>query len=152
MGTSEVHLVFDNPAMNTFNPKQFEQARHHNSETPKKQHQRHSFDINSQIPHGWLEFLECLTCKRAIVESVGLYFLQMGHHLLQNQQQLIIGGCFSDEFAWLITFGVLPEKVPSYATNALEADNRIWQHATQTILVHQRSSYAHQTLMSITLD
>ena len=56
----------------------------------------------------------------------------MGHHLLQNQQQLIIGGCFSDEFAWLITSGVLPEKVPSYATNALEADNRIWRHATQT--------------------
>ena len=132
MGISEVHLVFDNPAMNTFNPKQFEHARRHNSEALKRQHQHHSFNIDSQIPQGWPEFLECATCKRAIVESVGLYLLQIGHHLLQDQQHLIIGGCFSDEFAWLITSGVLPEKMPSYATNALEADNRIWRHAIQT--------------------
>ena len=54
----------------------------------------------------------------------------MGWHLLQSQQQMIIGECFSDEFAWLITSGELPEKVQSYATNVLEADNRIWRHAT----------------------
>jgi len=50
----------------------------------------------------------------------------MGHHLVRSRQQLVIAGCFSDEFAWLITFGVLPEKVQSYAINALEADYRIW--------------------------
>ena len=66
------------------------------------------------------------------MESIGLYFLQMGHHLIHNQQRLIISGCFSDEFAWLITSGELSEKVPSYTTNALEADYRIWRHATQT--------------------
>lgn len=70
--------------------------------------------------------MERATCKRAIVESIGLYFLQMGHHLVRSRQQLVIAGCFSDEFAWLITFGVLPEKVQSYAINALEADYRIW--------------------------
>ena len=77
--------------------------------------------------------MECTTCKRAIVESIGLYFLQIGHCLLQQQQHLIIGGCFADEFAWLITSGVLPEKVQRYASNALEADHRIWRHATQTM-------------------
>ena len=56
----------------------------------------------------------------------------MGRHLIHNQQQLIISGCFTDEFAWLITSGVLPEKVPLYTTNALEADYRIWQHASAT--------------------
>ena len=100
MGTSEVHLVFDHPTMNTFNPKQFEQARCHNSESmTQHRHQHHAFDVNSQIPQGWLEYLECTTCKRAIVESIGLYFLQIGHCLLQQQQQLIIGGCFAEEFA-----------------------------------------------------
>ena len=118
--------------MNKFNPKQFEQVRRHNIKASQKQHQHHPFNIHSQIPQGWQEFLECLTCKRAIVESIGLYFLQMGHHLIYNQQRLIISGCFSDGFAWLITSGVLPEKVPSYTTNALEADYRIWRHATQT--------------------
>ena len=77
--------------------------------------------------------MECKTCKRAIVESIGLYFLQIGHCLLQQQQQLIICGCFADEFAWLITSGIPPEKVQQcYASNALEADNRIWRHVTQT--------------------
>jgi len=27
------------------------------------------------------------TCKRAIVETIGLYLLQMGHHLIHNQQR-----------------------------------------------------------------
>ena len=129
MGTSVVHLVFDNPAMNTFNPKQFKEARRHNSEpTTQHRYQHHAFDVNSQIPQGWLEYLECTTCKRAIVESISLYFLQIGHCLLQQQEQLIIGGCFADEFAWLITSGVQPEKAQRYASNALEADNRIWSH------------------------
>ena len=72
----EVHLVFDNPTINKFNPKQFEQVRRHtNTKASQKQHQHHPFNIHSQIPQGWQEFLECLTCKRAIVELIGgLYF------------------------------------------------------------------------------
>ena len=73
MGSAEVHLVFDNPTINKFNPKQFEQVRCHKTKAPQKQHQHHSFTVDSQIPQGWQEFLECSTCKRAIVESIGLY-------------------------------------------------------------------------------
>jgi len=49
-----------------------------------------------------------------------------------HQQRFIISGCFSDEFAWMITSGMLPEKVLCYTTNSLEADYRMWRHATQT--------------------
>jgi len=34
LGTSEVHLVFDNPSTQMFNPKQFEQVRRHNNNIP----------------------------------------------------------------------------------------------------------------------
>jgi len=94
MGSAEVHLVFDGPTIKKFNPKQFEQVRRYKIKTSQKQHQHHSFTIDSQIPQGWQEFLECLTCKRAIVETIGLYLLQMGHHLIHNQQWLIISGIF----------------------------------------------------------
>ena len=36
------------------------------------------------------------------------------------------------DYAWLITSGVLPKGIQSYSSNAAEADNRIWRHATQT--------------------
>ena len=150
LGVSKVHLVFDNPTMNTFNPKQFEQARHHYSEnTMQHRHQHHAFDVNSQIPQGWPEFLECTTCKRAIVESIGLYFLQIGHCLLQQQQQLIIGGCFADEFAWLITSGMLPEKVQNVMPPMLWKQTIGFgdmQHRQQQL----RFSYVHQILMYTT--
>ena len=150
LGVSEVHLVFDNPTMNTFNPKQFEQARRHYSEnTMQHRHQHHAFDVNSQIPQGWPEFLECTTCKRAIVESIGLYFLQIGHCLLQQQQQLIIGGCFADEFAWLITSGMLPEKVQNVMPPMLWKQTIGFgdmQHRQQQL----RFSYVHQILMYTT--
>lgn len=51
MGMSELYLVFDNPAMNTFNPKQFEQARHHNIEASKS-------NINITLLTSTLKFLK----------------------------------------------------------------------------------------------
>ena len=70
IGIAEVHLVFDNPTINKFNPKQFEQVRCHKTKAPQKQYQHHSFIVDSQIPQGWQEFMECSTCKRAIVDYI----------------------------------------------------------------------------------
>ena len=133
-GTNEVHFIFDNPGTQKFNPKQYERARRYNKATTK-QHEHQQFDPDSNIPQGWQECLECTTCKRAIVEAIGLFLLQRAHLLLVNQQRLIIAGCFSGanaNCAWLIRSDELPERIPSYNSNAQEADNRIWRHATQS--------------------
>ena len=61
MGASEVHLVFDNPTTQAFNPKQFEQVRRHHNKMSHK-HEHYHFEVNSPIPQGrWQEFLECST-------------------------------------------------------------------------------------------
>ena len=64
-----------------------------------------------------------------------MYFIRSGQYLLQGEQQLCIAGCFSSNCAWLIIASDLPERVSSYNTNALETDNRIWRHASQTSAV-----------------
>ena len=52
--------------------------------------------------------------------------------LLQGQQHLVLAGCFTSEYTWLIRAGALPETAYLYTSNAHEADNRIWRHAIQT--------------------
>ena len=46
-------------------------------------------------------------------------------------------GCFSgnnDNCAWIIrSVDITPEIISEYTTTAVEADNRIWCHATQTV-------------------
>ena len=151
--TSEVHVVFDSPSTQIFNPKQFEQVRRHNSKTPQK-HEHHLFNADSSIPQGrWSEFLDCPSCKRKIVEALGLYFLQSGRFLLHSEQHIIISGCFTPDNAWLIAAGTLPERAPSYNSNALEADNRVWRHATQTaamrVIINSPDTDVYQIGLSV---
>ena len=88
---------------------------------------------NSDIPPCWPEILECPTCKRTMVEAIGLCFLQTTTHtLIQGDQCLIMAGCFNSDCVWLIRAGMLPEKATFFASNAVEADYRIWRHAVQT--------------------
>ena len=135
-GTTEVQLIFDNPHTQTFDPKQYEQARRYSNKAAIfKLHEHQPFDPDSRIPQRWQDFLQCGVCKRAIVETIGLFFLQKGHLFLIKEQRLIIAGCFSGSSAscaWLIRPDELPEKLPLYNSNAQEADNRIWCHTTQS--------------------
>ena len=128
-GICEVHLVFDSPCRNSFNPKIFEQDRWYKKTF--KMHEHCHFDVNTDIPPFWQELSECLTCKWAIVKAIGFYFLQSVHTLLQGQQHLVIAGCFDGNCAWSIRAGTLPERVVAYDSNASEADYRIWHHAAQ---------------------
>ena len=152
-GTTKVHLIFDNLGQQRFNPKQYEQARRYNKRNNTHEHQ--TLDPNSNIPQGWHKCLQCKTCKRSIVEAIGLYFLQRGYLLLMYQQQLIISGCFSsanEDSAWLITSNELPERLPSYNSNAQEADNRIWHHTTLSettkILIYSPDTDVHNIGLS----
>jgi len=81
---------------------------------------------------GWHEYAECRECKRSIVEAIGLSFSL----LLTGCQSLFIAGCLSGEgenYALILRSGeAIAEPVPEYHSNAEEADNRIWHHATQS--------------------
>ena len=103
-GVQEVHLIFDKPGRQTFNPKQFEHAKRYTKGKSCNQHEHISFTPQTSIPQGWQEYLECRECKRSIVEAVGLSFLQKGQ-LVMGCQNLVIAGCLSQEGennAWVI--------------------------------------------------
>ena len=89
----EVHLIFDKPNKQPFNPKQFEHAKRYSKNSTD--HQHHSFNPDTEIPSSWQEYLQCQNCKRAIVEAVGLALLQKGRYFLKRQQKLVLAGCFS---------------------------------------------------------
>jgi len=60
------------------------------------------------VPNNWQEYLQCLQCKRSIVEAVWLAFLQNGCYYLTGKQQLVIAGCFTglgENIAWLLQPG-----------------------------------------------
>lgn len=91
---------------------------------------------HSTIPNGWQGYLECMQCKRSIVEAIGLSVIQQGRFLLKSHQRLLIAGCFTgdgEDLAWLIcTSEITAERLSQYRSNAEEADNRMWRHATQS--------------------
>lgn len=57
--------------------------------------------------------------------------MQQGRFMLEDQQMLVLAGCFSGEQedpAWSGLASV-PQPEPLSKSNAIEADMRIWRHA-----------------------
>ena len=135
-GTNEIHLVFDKPGRQTFNPKACEHHRRYSKGNTTSQHHHCSFTPDSTIPSRWQDHLECRECKRSIVEAIGLSFLQQGRSLLRGTQKLVLSGCFSGENendAWSLSPNEsVPELTVLYHSNAEESDNRMWRHAYQS--------------------
>ena len=129
IGVGEVHLIFDKPGRQQFNPKQFEHHKRYLQNKAVTDHQHYSFMPHSIIPNGWQGYLECRQCKRSIVEAIGLSVIQQGRFLLKNHQRLLVAGCFTgdgEDFAWLIcTDEITADRLPQYRSNAEEADNRV---------------------------
>ena len=132
-GVNEVHLLFDKPGRQLFNPKQFEHRKRYLQNKTVTEHQHYIFMPHSTIPNGWQGYLDCRQCKRSIVEAIGLSIIQQGRVLLKNHQCLLIAGCFTgdaEDVPWLICANELtPERLSQYCSNAEEADNMIWRHA-----------------------
>ena len=134
LGISEVHFVFDTPTRMDFNPKFFEQKRRDTNSA--KEHSHLIFTPQSSIPKPWREFLNCRTCKRSIIEALGLAFCRRAPEHLRIGQKLILSGCLAGDLqdqGWEVTHGdKYPKVTVEYASNAVEADMRIWRHALQT--------------------
>ena len=85
------------------------------------------------------------------MEAIGLSLIQQGRFLLINRQRLLIAGCFTgdgEDLAWLIcTDEITAERLLQYRSNAEEADNRIWRHATQSpacdVLIYSPDTDVH---------
>jgi len=76
-GVQEIHLVFDKPWRQAFNPKYSQISNNH---------QHCSFSISTSIPCNWQEHLHCQQCKRSVIEAIGLSLLQGGHSLIKDNQ------------------------------------------------------------------
>ena len=142
-GAKEVHMIFDQPGDQTFNPKGCEQKRRDDSHKQKEHNTHIQFTPQTTIPKPWREYLQCWECKRSLVEAIGLSYLQTARLLLHPRQQLVVAGCFSgtaENTAWRITEDdLLPQPEPIYRSTAREADIRLWRHVI--------SSQAHNILI-----
>ena len=143
-GATQVHLIFDKQNRQLFDPKMFERKRRDDNASTKKSHTCTPFTPNTQIPSKWMEYISCRTCKRSIVEAIGLSYLR--NRLTQGQQVLMLAGCFSGEgedVPVLISGDSLPQPTDNYSSNA-EADICIWRHVQQVaatrILVYSPDS------------
>lgn len=144
-GAKEVHLVFDNPNPTNFNPKLSEQMRRDAENALPTGHTHSEYRPSSIISTPWSQILKCRTCKRSIVEAIGLHFLQTSRHKLCTGQTFVLGGCFQQSsLAFVISADKLsPQPEPDFASNAQEADMRVWRHAVN--VKGQRLLYTRQT-------
>ena len=133
---TEVHLCFDNPKQQQFNPKQCEQERRDEAcKTDLESHTHLMFTPHTTIPRPWQEYVHCRQCKRALIEALGLSYLQTARFGLYPGKKLVLSGCFSgnaENTAWVIAEGSLPQPEPMYSSSAQEADMNMWRHVIQS--------------------
>ena len=137
----EIHLLFDTPNSNIFNPKMFEQKRRDKGKDSAA-HKHETFTPATKVPTNWRSYIDCRQCKRSIIEAVGLSFLQSSVRLqLRHGQTVYLSGCFPTA-GYSCTYQLkgqditgthpLPTPASNYRSNCDEADTRIWRHAVQT--------------------
>ena len=90
----EVHIVFDAPNKQHFNPKIFEQTRRDQGHCSTKIHEHIDFTPHTKPPPNWREFIECRKCKRSIIEAISLAYLQNIRFRLRRDQHILISGVF----------------------------------------------------------
>ena len=133
-GVTEVHLLFDNPRNQPFNPKCSEQERR-DKQAAMAFHEHKEFSPESPLPRNWREHIQCQKCKRSIVEAIGLALLHSGRTKVSQGHKVVLAGCFGGEAsntAWLVQNNAIPQSLPEYSTNAEETDLRIWRHVFKT--------------------
>ena len=136
-GTSEVHLIFDNPDAQPLTPKSFEQHQRDTNTIILKDHCCDNLSKNTKIiPSKWREnFINCRVCKRSLVKFIGSNLLASISSFLQPHQTLVTAGCFEGDLsngAWMTKGNNKPQPEPLYTCNANETDTRIWLHVRKT--------------------
>ena len=128
-GTTQVHLLFDNPGRLEENPKVFEQARRDSTAT-LQQHTCWVFFEEAEIPVKWNDTLKCRKCKRALTKFLSSLFIKKIKTWLHPGQSFITAGATADDSdeAIIVTKHSDPYIYPALRSNAEESDTRIWLH------------------------
>ena len=88
-GTNEVHLLFDSPQPQMFNPKEYEQHRRdRNVSQSTSSHTHTTFNPSSPIPRPWRTCIDCRQCKRSVIEAIGLSYIRSAKYYLQQVTSL----------------------------------------------------------------
>ena len=124
-GTSEVHLLFDNPGALVENPKIFEQARQ--DMTASSDHLCTVFFDDAEIPTKWQETLKRRKCKRGLTVFLSAYIVQHIRPLLRETQKYVRSRATDDGHAVEVTKSAGPCATLQYDSD--ESDTRIWIHA-----------------------
>ena len=138
-GSTQVHVIFDNPERAKNTPKSIEQIRRDSTSTISPSHTCERFLSTTKLPplSCWREnFINCRKCKRQLVKFIGEYLLNNAGSQLKEQQTLYVAGCFDDDImdtAWFTDKSGDVQPDPTFWCNAGETDNRLWLHATKTI-------------------
>ena len=145
-GVREVHLVFDAPSNDYFNPKMYEQSRR--DSTCESFHEHVHFEPCTKVPKSWRTCIECRQCKRSIIEAIGLSYIQIARFIIGHDKQLVLAGCFSgkDNNIPIVISGseALPTPNPIYKSCSMEADMRIWRHVA-VVNAHRILVYSPDT-------
>ena len=136
-GTLEVHLIFDKEVRQLFDPKAFERDKRDQSGQSDNKHCCTEFTPDTQTPTSthWADYIHCRSCKRSIINSIGLAFINTTRYKLKDRQQLVLAGCFDcddNNQVCILSAHTLPQPTSMYSTNAEETDMIIWHHVQIT--------------------
>ena len=132
-GSTQIHVLFDNPGQLKENPKVVEQERRDSAGTSLEHTCWVLFD-EKEVPTKWSDTLKCRQCKRSLTKFLSAFFVKTIKQSLNNTQSFITAGAMendSDE-AILVSKDLDPHPYPLLRSNAEESDIRIWLHVKQS--------------------
>ena len=132
-GSTEVHLLFDDPECVQQSPKYFERLHRDMTTQLPDDHHCGEFTSDMIIPPKWRsDILSCRICKRNLVCFLSTYFLTKIQQKLNPQQMFVTAGGFRGDQTNKAFFVTSASKEPqcnqSLYCNAEESDTRIWLH------------------------
>eukprot|EP00117_Sycon_ciliatum_P026716 scpid47964/ scgid21868/ len=140
LGIQSVHLVFDHPNVAGVSPKDLlrEQSDAVGDAstlcTSELCCNHESITGDMALPKSWRKFLSCRKCKRMLVNFITTFSLFNSLHFLrQPHQAFVTGGGLDGDFtgkALGTAYGdPVVKQLDVYASDAEEADFRVWRHA-----------------------
>ena len=107
-GVSQVHLVFDKPGQQKFNPKQFQHTkRDKRGSSECTQHEHITFSPQTATPSGWQQYLQCRLCKRSLIKLLVL-------HTYRKEVQ-----CFAAVKHWFLQVAFLGKEKTMHGSSKL---------------------------------
>ena len=107
-----------------------------------------TFQPETAISKKLHNYISCRICKRSVIEVIGLSLLRS--RLTKDSQVLVLTGffCGSEKHTPIIITGdSLLQSLPTYTTNAEEADLIIWKQVkeclSEKILIYSQDSDVH---------